>query len=352
MQLGLIFYFWILLRSFRLFRLLISLYARRKPRKASPPKTQTKGNIISRVRHYFTQHDRITRVILVEFQEAQCFFMIASQAAILLAKSSTTIFVSNTMPSLRANNGVAGMVSSAGILPIVMGMWSIHKMHLTEPWIFFLSVATVIVSEFTLYWTYEAPLVDQLSIFDYKGWPQSCGGYAPPLIYCADQVEDYYLRVPVVFFWQVLNPYCLIVFGLDVILWFWPYVVKMVDIEGICQRNFARLGLRKKVQRLLASPWSKWIKKLPSLLTFCIESLFLVAVFLECLCFAEFAHIKVIDFSGWSFGQIVAMTIWFPVASKYTYLILCESYTVFDIEVPTSDCFGSWHGVLFASTHA
>jgi hypothetical protein len=26
-------------------------------------------------------------------------------------------------------------------------------MHLTEPWIFFLSVATIIVSEFALYWS-------------------------------------------------------------------------------------------------------------------------------------------------------------------------------------------------------
>ncbi|KAJ5999616.1 hypothetical protein N7481_000025 [Penicillium waksmanii] len=281
--------------------------------------------------------------------------MIASQVAILLAKSSTAIFESNTMPSLRASNGIAGMVSSAGVLPIVMGMWSLHKMHLTEPWIFFLSVATVIVSEFTLYWTHKAPTVDQISAFDYNGWPQSCGGYAPPLIYCADQSEAYYLRVPVVFFWQVLNPYCLIVFGLDVILWLVPYLARIVDIKEICQRTFIHLGLgnsSSKGQRLVASAWAEWVKRFPSLLTFCVESLFVAAVFLECLCFAEFVHIKVIDFSNWGFGQIVAMTIWFPVVSKYAYLVLCESYSVPDVQAEIPDCFGSWNPVLFASTHA
>ena len=336
MQLGIIFYFWILLRSFRLFPLLISFCTGSKqPPKTTTPTSRTKGNIIPRIRHYFTQHDRITKVILVEFQEAQCFFMIASQAAILLAKKSTTIFESNTMPSLWANNGVAGIVSSAGVLPIVMGMWSLQKMHLTEPWIFFLSVATIIVSEFALYWTHETPSVDQLSAFDYNGWPESCGGYAPPLIYCANQTEDYDLRVPLLFFWQVLNPYCLTVFGLDVVLWSRPYVVKMVDIEGVCQRTFARLGLGNfpsEARRLLSSTWGEWINRLPSLLTFCVESLFLAAVFLECVCFAEFEHLKVIDFSSWGFGQIVAMTIWFPVASKYAYLILCKSYTMLDIK--------------------
>ena len=109
----------------------------------------------------------------------------------------------------------------------------------------------------------------------------------------------------------------------------------MVDIEGVCQRTFARLGLGNfpsEARRLLSSTWGEWINRLPSLLTFCVESLFLAAVFLECVCFAEFEHLKVIDFSSWGFGQIVAMTIWFPVASKYAYLILCKSYTMLDIK--------------------
>lgn len=356
LQLGIIFYFWFLLRSFRLFPLVTSFCARRKqPRGTTPLTNQAKGNIIPKIRHFFNQHDRITKVILVEFQEAQCFFMIASQAAILLAKKSTTIFQSNTMPSLWANNGVAGVVSSAGVLPIVMGMWSLQKMHLTEAWIFLLSVTTIIVSEFALYWTHETPSVGQISPFDYNGWPESCGGYAPPLIYCTDPNVESSLRLPLLLFWEVLNPYCLIVFGLDVIMWFWPYVVRMVDVEDVYQMTCARLGVRNfpsNVQRLLASTWGQWFKKLPSLLTLCVESLFLAAVFLECMCFAEFGHLGVIDFSGWGFGQIVALAIWFPVASKYAYQIICESYTVPGIQVAISDCFDSWHRVLLASSHA
>ncbi|KAJ5125550.1 hypothetical protein N7526_007727 [Penicillium atrosanguineum] len=331
MQLGLIFYFWILLRAFRLCQLLIAFCTRRKQRRGAPSTKQAGGTIIPRIRHFLNQHDRIARVILVEFQEAQCFFMMASQAAILLAKKSSSIFESNTMPSLWANNGIAGIVSSAGILPVVMGMWSLHKMHTAEPWIFALSVASVIVSEVALYWAHETPSVDQLSAFDYDRWPQSCGGYAPPLIYCTDQKENYYLRVPLAFVWQVLNPYCLAVFVLNAIFWAWPYVVMLVDSEGLCQRTFVRLGLRSfqsKVRRLLASTWGIWINRLPSLLTFGVESLFLVAVVLEAVCFGEFEYLKVIDFSAWGFGQIVAMTIWFPVVSKYAYLVFCESYTM------------------------
>uniref|UniRef100_A0A093UPX4 Uncharacterized protein n=1 Tax=Talaromyces marneffei PM1 TaxID=1077442 RepID=A0A093UPX4_TALMA len=304
MQLGMVLYFWFLLHSFRLFPSIISFCTRtRQSQKTSPPTYQIKGDII---RHYFTRHDHILKVILLEFQEAQCFFMIASQAAILLATKSTTIFQSNTMPSLWANNGFAGVVSSAGILPIVM-------------------VATVIVSEFSLYWTYETPSVDQLSTFDYNEWPESYGG------------------VPILFFWQVLNPYCLVVFGLDVILWLQPYVVKMADNEasrGGYWAKFIRLDLPNislKAQQLATSTWGKWVRKLHGLLTFLVESLFLVAVFLECLCFAEFGHLRAIDFSAWGFGQIVALTIWFPVASKHIYLVLFGTESYSQARTPKSD---------------
>ncbi|KAF4763749.1 hypothetical protein N7455_011084 [Penicillium solitum] len=341
LQLGITFYFWILLRSFRLFPILTSFCTRRKQTRDTASSTkQTKGNVITKTRHFLNQHDRITKVILVEFQEAQCFFMFASQSAILLAKKSTTIFESNTMPSLWANNGIAGVVSSAGVLPIVMGMWSLQKMHLTEPWIFLLSVTTIIVSEFALYWTHETSSVGQISPFDYNGWPESCGGYAPPLIYCVDPAVESSLRLPLLLFWEVLNPYCLTVFGLDVIFWFWAYVVRIVDVEGVYQGTCARLGLRNfpsKVRRLLDSTWGEWVKRLPGLLTFCVEALFLAAVFLECMCFAEFGHLKVIDFSGWGFGQIVALAIWFPVASKYAYLVLFGTESYSQARMPESD---------------
>jgi hypothetical protein len=185
--------------------------------------------------------------------------MLASQAAILLAKKSNSIFDSYTIRSIWANNGIAGIVSSAGVLPVVMGMWSLQKMHMMEPWIFVLSVATIIVSEFSLYWTHETPSIDQLVSIDYNGWPDSCGGYAPPLIYCADQSEFYYERVPLLFVWQVLNPYCLTVFGLAVISWFLLILSKWWTLEEFAREVWFILVSavsHHKVRRLLASTWA------------------------------------------------------------------------------------------------
>ncbi|OQE35460.1 hypothetical protein PENCOP_c013G05370 [Penicillium coprophilum] len=340
MQLAMVFYFWIVLRSFHIFSLLISFCTGgEQSHEKTPPTKRSKRKIIPKIRRFFNQHDRITKVILVEFQEAQCFFMIASQAAILLAKKSTTIFEAHTMPSLWANNGMAGIVSSAGLLPVVMGMWSLQKLHLTEAWVFFLSVTTIVVSEFALYWMHKIPSPDQLKTFDYNGWPKSCGGYAPPLIYCHLDKNQDALKLARMLIWGVLNPYCLTVLGLDVILWLRLYVMKMMNVEAFCQRTCTRLGARNfpyKVRQLLASRWGQWLKKLPIMLTFCVELLFLAAVSLECFCFYQFKHSEVVDFSDWGFGQIVAMTIWLPVASKYAYLVLFGTEAYLKARMPES----------------
>lgn len=355
MQLGMVFYFWILLRSFRLFSIINAFFNRRKPRRETFSTTKTKGTVIPRIRHYIAQNDRILKVILVEFQEAQCFFMIASQAAILLAKKSNTIFASTTIRSLWANNGVAGIVSSAGVFPVVMGMWCLQKMHMMEPWIFVLSVASIIVSEFSLYWTHETPSLDQLVPIHYDGWPKSCGGHAPPLIYCLDEVELTDERIPLAFFWHVLNPYCMIMFGLVVILWLQRHIVKIPRVNEICERALVHLGLgsfSSKDSTTARFDWRRWLRRLPSLLTFAVESLFLVAFLFEGVCFGLLEKIGLIDFNDWGFGQIVALTIWFPVVSKYAYLMICEFSTGFDVLVLISDCFNSWHRVLLAFSHA
>lgn len=355
MQLAMVFYFWLFLRSVRLFSSINAFFNRRKLRRETSSTKQGRGTIRPRLRHYIAQNDRILKVILVEFQEAQCFFMIASQAAMLLATKSNAIFASTTIRSLWANNGIAGVVSSAGIFPVVMGMWCLQKMHKMEPWIFVLSVASVIVSEFSLYWTHETPSPDQLAPIDYNGWPKSCGGQAPPIVYCLDEFELKNERISLVFFWQVLNPYCMTMFGLVILLWLQRHIAKMVDVDEICEKALVRLGLRSfssQDSTTARFDWGRWLRRLPSLLTFAVESLFFIAFLGEGVCFGYFDKFGLIDFNDWSFGQIVAITIWFPVASKYAYLLLCEFSCGFDVLVLVSDCFNSWHRILLALSHA
>lgn len=120
MQLIMILYLWIFLRANRLIPTIIT-FARRILYKRNHPAPSTLTKTQSRLQALHFTHDTILQAILVEFQEAQCFFMLASQAAILGAKSHNAIFQSYTLRALWANNGVAGMVSSSGIFPVLSG---------------------------------------------------------------------------------------------------------------------------------------------------------------------------------------------------------------------------------------
>ena len=188
---------------------------------------------------------------------------------------------------------------------------------MSSPWIFLISLATVILSEFSLYWTHKFPSVDQLVPIEYNAWPDSCGRFAPPLIYCMEQHDYSVLRYPLVFFWQVLNPFSLIVLGLVLICWIKPYITH--------PNVLALLGLSDTAAHIKNPKWTKWMKRLLSLLTIVVESLFLIAALCDAVCFAFFDVEKLIDWSNWSFGQIVAITLWLPVASKYFYWNICKS---------------------------
>lgn len=328
MQAVMICCFWLFLRMFRLVPALGSLCSREKQRSQKSQTTRQARTARGQIGHFFSEHDLVLQAILVEFQEAQCFFMLASQAAILGAKRFNGVFDSYTLRSLWANNGVAGLISSAGVLPVIMGMWSLQKMHMNSPWMFFLSAGTVTLSEFALYWTNKFPSPDQLVPMEYSQWPASCGGLAPPLIYCPDQDGYARVRIPVMFFWRYLNPYCLTVFGLVVIHWFISYLAKFVYVRHLCETVLARLGLSdsSRPRQFLSAKWRKWLNRLPKFLTIGVEALFLLAMTVDFVCFAGFDALGVIDWGNWSFGQIVAITMWFPVISKYIYWNICKSF--------------------------
>ncbi len=220
------------------------------------------------------------------------------------------------------------MVSSTGILPVVIGMWSLQKLHKCSPWNFFLSVITVIVSEVALYQTKDVPSLDQIVPMEYSGWPASCGFSAPPLVYCAISASEFSSQVIIrgspKFFITWSNPYCLVVFGLAILLWTKTVIVHAIDAESLPGLFLQRLGIFTEMRPLSGSRWKSWAERASSLVTFFVEAIFIAAMTMDITAFDGFDFAKLIDWNAWSFGQIVAITIWLPVASKYIYWMICE----------------------------
>ncbi|TWU78243.1 hypothetical protein ED733_008109 [Metarhizium rileyi] len=338
MQLVILLYLWFFLRLSREGPSLASYFSEKRKlflHKALASKERRPA--LAKMTRLFDRHHAVLKHTLVEFQEAQCFFMLASQIAVLWSTSHSAALESHTLRSLIQNTSVSGMVSSTGILPVVIGMWSLQRMHKCSPWNFVLSVVTVIVSEVALYQTRDVPSIDKIVPMDYNGWPASCGFSAPPLIYCGLSTTEFYTQVLTrggpMFFLQWSNPYCLVLFGMVILLW-----IKTFIIDAIGRETFPRFFLERAwlSQPPPDSKWGRWLPRASGLVTFLVEIAFIGAMVMDITAFDGFDYIHLIDWGAWSFGQVVAITLWFPVASKYIYWLVfgTEAYSKARIPSP------------------
>lgn len=116
-------------------------------------------------------------------------------------------------------------------------------------------------------------------------------------------------------------------------MWFGPYAGK---VKFIKPNVLARL---RPSQQFFDSKWWKWIRRSPGLLTFLVEIMFTLVLVIDAACFDMFNDLRVIDWDEWSFGQIVAITLWLPVISKYIYWMICKNMTVPSIPTPLLTVF-------------
>lgn len=304
----------------------MSLFSRKKYK--SP---QSAEQTVSRAWKYFDQHDVALRTIVVDFQEAQCFFIVACQIAILTARAHTNVLNVSTKPTLWANHAVAGMVSSAGILPIVLGMWILQRIRSHSAWMFVISTATFIPSELAFYSNFDLPKISQLAPVD-TVWPASCGGHRPPIVYCENAYDNIDAYQPALSFGIYVNPFCLVVFCLVVIQWLSANIHKLMDVQTGKETLKERLRLdnlsdsiSSRINRLKATKWGGWISRaVPVVYVGIVELFFIVSIVIDARAFWTIKKLGFIKFSSWSFGQLVAITLWLPVGCKYLYWTACE----------------------------
>ncbi|KAF9884546.1 hypothetical protein FE257_001491 [Aspergillus nanangensis] len=346
MQLVMIMYLWFFLRLSCSGPWVASYFSKRRSLSQeliSPTeKNKSPNPVKAKATQLFHRHSAALKHILVEFQEAQCFFMLASQIAILWSTHHTAAYQSYTLRSLLGNYSIAGLVSSTGILPVVIGLWTLQKMHKCSTWIFALSVLTIIVSEVALFSTRDAPSMTQIMPMEYTHWPASCANMAPPLVYCGISSSRIETRVLIrggsIFFSQWTNPYCLVVFGLVVILWIHSLVVNTMydgSQRGSILESIGVARVVSPIQRLSQSTWGAWLRRVMVFVTGLVEVVLIAALVMDMTAFQGLSVIELIDWSEWSFGQIVAITLWLPVVSKYLYWFMFGTRAYSKARIPS-----------------
>ncbi|KAL8664449.1 MAG: hypothetical protein Q9202_002999 [Teloschistes flavicans] len=290
---------------------------------------------------------------LVEFQKAQCFFMIAVQvAAIIIARKGG--FQAQNLQQLSNSYSAMTLLAICGYLPVLFTLLNLHGAGKSSWYLMVLSTITVIISGVTVFTTrrFDPAPVDLAHLYNITGHWASCG-FHDPTTWCLNH--------------QTIDPFsypggaehafifCTILLAFLFLdkLRTSPLIRKRVWNSGGRLSSMAKpYSQRLLTQRLssMAKPYSQRLltqrlslypvssmpsiyNKFTSINKQCSSNLLYGCVWVLFL----FLYIRVLHLlsqwlnqsSGlrgpqtWTFGQIVGITVWMPSLIQYLYLETC-----------------------------
>jgi len=131
----------------------------------------------------------VSKSMLVEFQEAQCFFMLATQIAVLISFGNQAKFYEpKEEAQLDMDNYLGQIIGTGGLLPISLVLFTLKNVGMISWYILILSGITLATSSATVIISTQnedngyAP--SDLAAFYDTASIDSCGGYPPPIVFC------------------------------------------------------------------------------------------------------------------------------------------------------------------------
>lgn len=256
---------------------------------------------------------------LVEFQEAQCWFVFAIQIASILAivvNSQEGTFWGEII----VNAAVAFHVSQNGILPMFLIQLCLHHEGIRN-WHtflgFFVEYLLAIVAT-----TQKVYFTDAFNLFKQENKLDACGGNPSPRSYCAstqgvDGLKLHFFPHPLLYkmVFLVLDTIAIVILIFDQLSW----TLRTHRLTKHITIGSYRVG-RAPTSGRLNLAWvhfKQWVWRI-------LEFVYLVINVLYLISLIKVISIDSFQANRWSYGQIIAMTVWGPVIVKLFDLGLCK----------------------------
>ncbi|KAM3522802.1 hypothetical protein NHJ13051_005471 [Beauveria bassiana] len=253
---------------------------------------------------------------LVEFQEAQCWFIFAVQIASILA-----IVVNSQEGSfwgeIVVNGAVAFHVSQNGILPMFLIQVCLHNEGIRN-WHTFLGFCTEYLLA-VVATTQSISFAGALDLFRGQRAVAACGGNPSPRTYCAssagvDGLTLTFFPHPLVYklVFLVLDTVAIVALGVDQLAW------TLRTHRRTRHWSIGAHGLGRWPDGPLKRHWLRW----SAWFWHGLEFAYLVINVLYLISLSKVISDDSFRANRWSYGQIIAMTVWGPVIVKLFSLIL------------------------------
>ena len=261
----------------------------------------------------------------VEFHKAQCFFMLSIEvAAQIVVKSGSLNEGTTTLQGLFNNYSLIGIISISGLLPVTFTLLTLHSMGMNSWYLLSLSTCTVAMSTATLIGIgdFNVTPTDMAKIKHYTSAKYPKCGVRDPTTFCL-QLPDGPTTLTSMDLGQGAIGGSSLVFSL--------FVLSFVLLDSLNLRriqNYKHLAeasltnVERTLQRRVKKPnyrFLRWIiENRHSVLYYSQESLYAAVWTFYIVFFVYF--LKSLTYPGngaritpvqvWTFGQIVAITVW------------------------------------------
>lgn len=269
-----------------------------------------------------SRHMSIAMSVLVDFQEAQCFFVISVQVAVLLAFGKFNVLRASSLAQLQTNYTDSVWISALTSTSVTYGLWALHRSKLDSAYIHIWSMVCIILSGITVYRGIpEEPSLYGIDWADRLPRLDKCGHHPPPLIYCSDLYEPGSYPGS-----RRSDPA-----GADSLSLYFA-ICGILGIQKIASYVPSEHRFWAIFTRFSHAIQSKVPPRTCPFLASCLR------VLVEIYFFLAIAVLLGVGMGGnlynyqsepgkpdnWSFGQIIAVTIWVPVIIKYLYWAVCK----------------------------
>ncbi|ETS78634.1 hypothetical protein PFICI_10696 [Pestalotiopsis fici W106-1] len=274
----------------------------------------------------------ILQMSVVEFQEAQCFFVMATQFAIFMARRKfSSNFSSNTSGfGFFQDENSATLLAVCGVLPMVLTQATLARCGRNPIFTLVLSSATLGLSFAARKVTapfsdFESVSSDQLfQIFDGVNQILECGGRTSPRTFCGT-IQDAQKYLPsggAIYDYNFFTGLWIYLILLFILLNLWAERLRQVDMISSALTTWISGGLNRLIRPIsIVIAWMKFLLELV------IAAMALLGFKIQVELFGF-----TVTTSSWGIGQFVAAVIFAPVIYKWIF------YTLFRIkpELPVS----------------
>lgn len=293
---------------------------------------------------WIDRHLKILLIALVEFQKAQCFFILPVQAAALAALSGVTTILTPTTPQQYLNHRyLFELFGISGMLPVMLILFTLHGAGQKSWYLLGMSTIAVAISAATVLQVTSLPSLDfspgtRYSACAYQDTTTLCFSFDFEIL--NDEQGAIFVLAGGYVSIMTLSLVVLAILTLD-FLWnpekpaFVPirdWLIHYIDQQKI---KYATQPERvngkpmtstrlERIQLKLGRDWAKKFVRVVYSLMYSVVWAFLLLylgeVFSTWASLTSDTEMDLIETRTWSFGQIVAVTIWAAPLCEWVYL--------------------------------